>query len=73
MTNLLVIPSTCLAVITMFTVTLLSEAVNDRSVVSMIGNVWALPCIVGLYCLPASPHPWAYYVSHFGIITHEAV
>lgn len=61
MTNLLVIPSTCLAVVTMFMVTLLSEAVNDRSVVSMIGNVWALPCVVGLYCLPANPHPWAYY------------
>lgn len=62
-TNLLIIPSTFLTIITMFSVALLSEAVNDRSIVSMIENIWALPCVIALYCLPAKPNPWSYYVS----------
>ncbi|KAJ3555922.1 hypothetical protein NM688_g2306 [Phlebia brevispora] len=60
-TNLLTIPSTVLGFITMFLVTLLSEAVNDRAIISMIEDIWALPFLVALYCLPANPNQWIYY------------
>ena len=62
-TNLLTIPSTVLGFCSMFLITLLSEAVNDRAIVSMLEDLWALPFLVALYCLPEHPNPWIYYVS----------
>ena len=53
--------------ITMFLVTLLSEAVNDRARTAMLEDIWALPFLVALYLLPANPHPWLYYVSPLSI------
>ncbi|OBZ69164.1 hypothetical protein A0H81_10911 [Grifola frondosa] len=66
-TNLLTIPSTVLGIVTMFLVTLLSEAVNDRAIVSMLEDIWALPFLVAIYCLPANPNQWIYYVTTFPI------
>ncbi|EJD08468.1 allantoate permease [Fomitiporia mediterranea MF3/22] len=60
-TNLLVIPSTVLGLISMFLVTLLSEAVNDRARVSMLEDLWALPFLIAIYCLPENPSPWLFY------------
>ncbi|KAI0772171.1 allantoate permease [Irpex lacteus] len=60
-TNLLTIPHTVLGFCSMFLITLLSEAVNDRAIVSMLEDLWALPFLVALYCLPANPNPWIYY------------
>ncbi|KAI5116802.1 hypothetical protein M0805_007014 [Coniferiporia weirii] len=60
-TNLLTIPSTVFGIATMFLVTLLSEAVNDRARVSMLEDVWALPFLIALYCLPENPNQWLYY------------
>ncbi|KIP09399.1 hypothetical protein PHLGIDRAFT_67599 [Phlebiopsis gigantea 11061_1 CR5-6] len=60
-TNLLTIPSTVLGLISMFGVTILSEAVNDRAIVSMLEDIWALPFLVAIYCLPANPNQWIYY------------
>ena len=62
-TNLLTIPHTVLGFCSMFLITLLSEAVNDRAIISMLEDLWALPFLVALYCLPAHPNPWIYYVS----------
>ena len=61
-TNLLTIPSTVLGFITMWLVTLLSEAVNDRAIVSMLEDIWALPFLIAIYCLPEHPNQWIYYV-----------
>ena len=63
MTNLLTIPKELFGFISMFLVTLLSEAVNDRARVAMIEDLWALPFLVAIYILPANPNPWVYYVS----------
>lgn len=41
--NLLTIPSSVLGIITTFGVTLLSEVVNDRSLVSMLEDFWSIP------------------------------
>ncbi|OCB91010.1 hypothetical protein A7U60_g1757 [Sanghuangporus baumii] len=60
-TNLLTIPSTVWSFTNTFLVSVLSEAVNDRARVSMIEDVWALPFLVALYCLPANPNQWVYY------------
>ncbi|KAI0064885.1 allantoate permease [Artomyces pyxidatus] len=60
-TNLLVIPSTVLGIITMFWITWVSERVNDRSIVSMAEDFWVLPFLVAIYCLPANPNPWIFY------------
>ena len=62
-TNLLTIPSTIFGFCTMFLVTVLSETVNERALVSMIEDLWGLPFLVAIYCLPENPNQWAYYVS----------
>ena len=46
----------------MFLVTLLSETVNERALVSMIEDLWGLPFLVAIYCLPENPNQWVYYV-----------
>lgn len=63
-TNLLTIPSTVVGTFTMYGVSLLSEFVNDRTIVSMLEDLWALPFLIAIYCLPANPSPWLYYVRH---------
>ncbi|KAF8588151.1 allantoate permease [Ramaria rubella] len=60
-TNLLTIPSTIAGIFTLLGITLLSEVVNDRSIISMAEDIWALPCLVALYTLPANPNPWIYF------------
>ncbi|KAH7929574.1 allantoate permease [Leucogyrophana mollusca] len=64
-TNLLAIPSTALGIVTMFIITLISESVDERSMVAMVEDLWTLPFLVALYCLPESPNSWIF----FGIVT----
>ena len=47
----------------MFAITVLSEHVNDRSLVSMAQDLWGLPFLIAIYLLPKNPNPWVYYVS----------
>jgi hypothetical protein len=49
----------------MFTITVISEVVDDRALVSMAEDLWALPFLVTIYVLPAHTNPWIY----FGVIT----
>ena len=63
--NLLTIPSTVIGMITMFAITLISEIVNDRSLVAMAEDLWTLPFLIAIYLLPDNPNPWVYYVSTF--------
>jgi hypothetical protein len=64
-TNLLTIPSTVLGIFTMLGITIISEVINDRALVSMAEDVWALPFLIALYKLSADTNPWVYY----GIVT----
>ncbi|KAI0305175.1 allantoate permease [Multifurca ochricompacta] len=68
-TNLLTIPSSALGMITMFGITFLSERVNDRSIVSMAENLWTLPFLIAIYCLPSKPSPWVYYGLATGLLS----
>jgi hypothetical protein len=52
MANVLAIPQAFLSIITLLAVTLLSEAVNNRSFVCTIQNLWYLPGLVGLIATP---------------------
>lgn len=69
-TNLLTIPSTVAGMVTLFGITLLSEAVDDRSYVSMAEDIWALPFLVALYNLPAKPNQWVYYGLASGLLSY---
>ncbi|KAL0958114.1 hypothetical protein HGRIS_000283 [Hohenbuehelia grisea] len=69
-TNLLTIPSTVAGMLTMFGITLISEAVNDRSFVSMAEDVWALPFLIALYTLPPKPNQWIYFGIASGLVSY---
>lgn len=48
MTNLLTIPSNVTHIIFLLLLTRLSEYRNERTLISMIQNIWVLPCLVAL-------------------------
>ncbi|VDB87853.1 unnamed protein product [Peniophora sp. CBMAI 1063] len=59
--NLLTIPEQVASIFTNLGISLISEFVNERSFVAMAQDLWSLPFLVGIYCLPANPNPWIYY------------
>ncbi|KAL4068593.1 hypothetical protein V8B97DRAFT_852739 [Scleroderma yunnanense] len=61
-TNLLTIPSQALAIVTTFLIGLLSEYVRERTLVSMLEDLWTLPILVALCILPPGPNPWVFFV-----------
>ncbi|KAG7446990.1 allantoate permease [Guyanagaster necrorhizus] len=67
--NLLAIPSTVAGMITNFGITLVSETVNDRSFVAMAEDVWTLPFLVAIYCLPDSSQ-WLYFGLASGLLSY---
>ncbi|ESK96300.1 allantoate permease [Moniliophthora roreri MCA 2997] len=68
--NLLTIPSTVATMVTMFAITAISEMVNDRSLVAMSQDVWILPFLVALYCLPENPNQWVYFGVASTLLAH---
>ncbi|KAJ3729783.1 allantoate permease [Lentinula raphanica] len=60
-TNLLTIPSTMVGIISMFAITIVSEMLNERTFVAMSEDLWILPFLVALYCLPENPNQWIYF------------
>lgn len=59
-TNLLSFVYVFIAIATLVGISILSEALNERSWVCSLQHIWILPCYVALYLLP--PHqPWAYF------------
>ncbi|THH13238.1 hypothetical protein EW146_g6954 [Bondarzewia mesenterica] len=71
-TNLLSIPSQFAGIVSMFALTFISERVNDRAIVSSLEDLWALPFLIALYCLPANPNPWIFYVRQIILIVFIA-
>ncbi|KAG1826342.1 allantoate permease [Suillus variegatus] len=69
-TNLLTIPSQAFGIITMFVITLVSEFFNERSIVSMMEDLWTLPFLVALYALPSSPNPWVFFAVVTGLLSY---
>lgn len=60
MANLLTVPSTVISVFTLLFISVLSEAVNNRSFVCMAENIWLFPCFVALVVMPKIG-PWQYF------------
>lgn len=62
-TNLLTIPSTAISIITMLSLTYLSEVLGELSLVSLFGQIWTLPFVVYLYVVDVNTaNRWAVWV-----------
>lgn len=62
-TNLLTIPSTAISIITMLSLTYLSEVLGELSLVSLFGQIWTLPFVVYLYMVDVNTaNRWAVWV-----------
>lgn len=46
----------------MFLITLVSETVDSRALVALWEDLWGLPFLIAIYCLPKDPNQWVYYV-----------
>lgn len=60
-TNLLSIPYSVAGMFTQFTITAISELINNRSFVASMEDVWLLPCFIALVCLKDPVNPWSYF------------
>jgi hypothetical protein len=60
-TNLLTIPSSVLFIIQLLFWTWLSERINQRLVIGLISQLWAIPLLIALETLPTEFHgaKWA--------------
>lgn len=61
-TNLLTIPAYVLFIINLLALTWLSEKFNERFLLGSISQLWALPLLIALECLPATRSHWVTYV-----------
>ncbi|KAF4951744.1 hypothetical protein FSARC_12815 [Fusarium sarcochroum] len=62
-TNLLTVPTTFLTMCSIMAITYLSEALNERALVAMISQIWALPFLIFLYVIDVTQiNRWAAWV-----------
>ncbi|KAJ4356514.1 uncharacterized protein N0V89_004548 [Didymosphaeria variabile] len=50
--QLLVIPSAVFHIITLLSITWISEKLNQRALIAIWQNLWTLPCVIALYAWP---------------------
>ena len=48
----------------MFIITLISEAISERTIVSMMEDLWILPFIVAIYAQSKDGNPWIFFVNY---------
>jgi hypothetical protein len=58
-TNLLTIPAYVLFIIQLLFWTWLSEKINQRFLVGLVSQIWALPLLIALELIPGSTSHWA--------------
>lgn len=61
-TNLLTIPAYALFIIQLLFWTWLSERINQRFLIGLASQIWALPLLIALEVLPAHVSHWSRYV-----------
>ena len=61
-TNLLVIPSAVVAIVTMITTTQLAERTNQRLIVGACCELWYLALVIALEVIPEKSMPWPRWV-----------
>lgn len=57
-TNLLTIPAYVIFIVNLLFWTWVSEKVNERFLLAVVSQVWALPLLIALEVLPAATSPW---------------
>lgn len=61
-TNLLCIPAYCIFIINLLIITRVSEKINDRFLIGTISQIWVLPLLIALECLPTKRNHWVVWV-----------
>ncbi|KAK5158248.1 hypothetical protein LTS14_003266 [Recurvomyces mirabilis] len=61
-TNLLTIPAYVLFIVNLLVICWISEKINERFLLSAVSQLWVLPLLVALECLPADRSPWATWI-----------
>lgn len=60
--NLLTIPAYVLFIVNLMWVTWLSEKLNERFLLGTISQIWVLPLLIALECLPTPRNHWVAWV-----------
>ncbi|KAI1854024.1 hypothetical protein JX265_003652 [Neoarthrinium moseri] len=68
--NLMAIPSQFLFAVNLLLVTWVSNKANERAIISSLSNIWMLPWLIALVCLPASTSPWVRYALLTGLLSY---
>jgi hypothetical protein len=68
--NLLTIPSQFVYGVQLLVISRISEWVNERSLVSMMSNVWIFPFLVALVALGESASDWVRYALLTGLLSY---
>ena len=72
-TNLLTIPAYVLFILQLLFWTWLSEKLNERFLVGLISQIWALPVLIALRCIPGATSAWAKYALSLLLVGHPYV
>ncbi|KAF1818375.1 phthalate transporter, partial [Dissoconium aciculare CBS 342.82] len=72
-TNLLTIPAYALFILQLLFYTWLSEKLNQRFLVCLLGQIWALPFLIALEVLGPGTNPWAYWVLATMLVGHPYI
>ena len=57
-TNLLTIPAYVIFIINLLGVTWISERINERFLLATVSQIWVLPLLIALECLPTTRSAW---------------
>ncbi|KAF2639118.1 MFS general substrate transporter [Massarina eburnea CBS 473.64] len=72
-TNLLTIPAYVLFIIQLLFWTWLSEKLNERFLVGLCSQIWALPLVIALKLIPANASQWARFTLSTLLVGHPYV
>ncbi|CAI6259293.1 unnamed protein product [Periconia digitata] len=72
-TNLLTIPAYVIFILQLLFWTWLSEKLNQRLLIGLISQIWALPLVIALKLLPASASHWARFTVSTLLVGHPYV
>ncbi|PVI05873.1 MFS general substrate transporter [Periconia macrospinosa] len=72
-TNLLTIPAYVLFIFQLLFWTWLSEKLNQRFLIGLMSQIWALPLVVALKVIPAHASPWARFSISTLLVGHPYV
>jgi len=72
-TNLLTIPAYVLFIIQLLFWTWLSEKINQRFLIGLASQIWALPLLIALEKIPGNTSPWAKWTLSTLMVGHPYV